>query len=198
MGFLSELKKAAGVIGEINQTAGEISKATVEDYGEPVYSLYTAMQLGEMHRRIDITDGEGNIKYYTRSSPLVITGKTDIMDADGNVIAHLEKKPFSLHEKRFVTMADGPDFTLSNELFHVVKDITRIEGLGWQLCGNFIGLTFNLLDEQGQPVATIMKTMVSMHDKYRIDIYQPEQEQIAVAIVIQLEKMLEERAESGE
>ena len=62
--------------------------------------------------------------------------------------------------------------------------------------GNFIGLNFNILDEYDEPVATVSKKMISVHDKYCIDIYQPEKEQIAVAIVIQLEKMLEDRSEN--
>ena len=118
------------------------------------------------------------------------------MDADGNVIAHLEKKPISLHEKHFVTMADGTSFTLSNELVHIIKDVTNIEGLGWQLQGNIIGLTFNLLDEKGQPVARVEKSAISVHDKYSMGIYQPDKEQIVVAIVIQLEKMIEARKEN--
>jgi len=115
------------------------------------------------------------------------------MDADGNVVAHLEKKPISLHEIHYVTMADGTNFTLSNELFHIVDDITRIDELGWQLRGNFIGLTFNLLDENNEPIATVRKQMVSIHNKYCIDMYQPKLEPVVVAIVIQLEKMLEAR-----
>ncbi len=67
--------------------------------------------------------------------------------------------------------------------------------MGWQLRGNFIGLNFNLLDESGH-VATIGKKMVSIHDKYSIDLYQPQHEQVVVAILIQLEKMLEDRAEN--
>lgn len=198
MGFFSDLKKAAEVIGDLNQAAGEVSRTTLEDYGEPQYSLFTALQLGELHRRIDITDEEGNLKYYTQSSIVAIKGKTDIMDAAGNVIAHLEKKPVSLHEKHFVTMADGTSFTLSNELLHIVKDITNIEGLGWQLQGNIIGLTFNLLDENGQPVARVEKSAISIHDKYSVGIYQPDKEQLVVAIVIQLEKMIEQRNENSD
>jgi uncharacterized protein YxjI len=90
-------------------------------------------------------------------------------------------------------MADGTHFTLSNELYHIVDDITRIDELGWQLRGNFIGLTFNLLDENSEPIATVRKQMVSIHNKYCIDMYQPELEPEVVAIVIQLEKMLEAR-----
>ena len=196
MGLLSSLKKVSEAVESLNQAAAEGSRTTLEDYGEPEYSLYTALQLGELHRRIDITDEEGDLKYYTQSGIIAIKGKTDIMDAEGNVIAHLEKRPVSLHEKHFITMADGRNFTLSNELFHIIRDVTNIEGLGWQLQGNIIGLSFNLLDENGQPVARVGKQAVSIHDKYCIGIYQPEQEEVVVAIVIQLEKMIEARSES--
>lgn len=198
MGLFDKLKGLSKVVETINEAADGVSRGTVADYGEPVYSLYTAQKLGDLHRRIDITDEEGTIKYYTESSVIAIKGKTEIMDAGGNVIAHLEKRPVSLHEKHFITMADGRNFTLSNEIFHVIKDITNIEGLGWQLQGNLIGLHFNLLDENGAPVASVGKQAVSIHDKYRIGIYQPAQEQVVVSIVIQLEKMLEARSENDD
>jgi uncharacterized protein YxjI len=190
MGIFSKLKEA---VDSVNDVAGSVGKSTVTDYGEPEYTLYTALNLGDLHRKIEVTDEEGNVKYYTKSSIIAIKGKTDIMDAAGNVIAHLEKKPVSLHEKHFVSMADGSNFTLSNELFHVIKDITNIEGLGWKLKGNVVGLSFNLLDEIDNPIATVDKKMVSIHDKYSIDIYRPEYEQKVVAIVVQLEKMIEDR-----
>ena len=196
MGFFSDLKKLGEAVDGLNQVVGEASKTTLEDYGEPKYALFTALQLGELHRRIDITDAKDSLKYYTQSSVFALTGKTDIMDAGGNVVAHLEKRPISLHEKHFITMADGRSFTLSNEIFHIIKDITNIEGLGWQLQGNILGLTFNLLDEHGQPVARVEKQAISVHDKYSIGIYQPDQEETVVAIVIQLEKMLEARSEN--
>ena len=196
MGFLSKLQKIGEIVENANVTADTLSRTTVTDYGTPVYSLYTALELGNINRRIDIMDEAGNVKYYTKSSIVAIKGKTDIMDAAGNVIAHLEKKPVSLHEKHFITMADGSNYTLSNEIFHVIKDITNIEGLGWQLQGNLIGLHFNLIDDSGNPVATVGKKAISIHDRYYIDMYQPDKEQIVVAIVIQLEKMLEARSEN--
>lgn len=196
MGLFDKLLKLGEAVEGINEVAEDISRETVEDYGEPVYCLYTALELGELHRRIDITDAKDSLKYYTQSSVFALTGKTDIMDAGGNIVAHLEKRPISLHEKHFITMADGRSFTLSNEIFHIIKDITNIEGLGWQLQGNIIGLTFNLLDEHGRPVARVEKQAISVHDKYSIGIYQPDQEETVVAIVIQLEKMLEARSEN--
>ncbi len=195
MGFLSKFKKIGQAVDGFNEAANNLSKSTVEDFGEPVSSLYTSLNLGDLHRKIDITDEKGNVKYYTKSSVFALKGKTEIMDAAGNVIAHLEKRPISLHEKHFITMADGRKFTLSNELLHIVKDVTKIEGLNWKIKGNIIGLNFNLVDEFDRPVATIGKKMISVHDKYCIGLYRPEEEQIVTAIFIQLEKMLEARSE---
>ena len=196
MGFFDKLQKIGQMVEGVNDVADAVGRSSVVDYGEPAYSLYTALQLGNNRRRIDITDEADNVKYYTESSFIAIKGKTEIYDADGNAVAHLEKKPVSIHEKHYVTMADGTVFTLSNEIFHVIKDVTNIEGLGWQIRGNIIGLSFNLVDENEQPVATIGKKMISIHDKYCIDIYQPDKEAVVVAIVVQLEKMLEARRDN--
>lgn len=193
MGLFSKLLE----LGEaVNDMADDFGRSTVEDYGEPAYTLYTALNLGDLHRRIDITDEQGNVLYYTKSSIFQLKGKAEIMNAEGAVIANLEKKPISLHEIHYITMADGTKITLSNELFHVVDDVTNIEELGWQIRGNVIGLTFNIIDRNEQPVATVGKKMLSIHDKYSIGIYQPQYEDVIVAIVIQLEKMIEARAEN--
>ena len=188
--------KLAELGEQLNQAANDISKTTITDYGEPVYSLYTARDLTEIHWRINVTDEQEQLKYYTKSSFFQLKGETDIMDAEDKVIAHLEKKPFSLHEIHYVQMANGQEITLSNELFHIVDDITNIEELGWQMRGNFISLHFNLVDQNEQPLATVSRKMVSLHDKYCIGIYQPQYEDVIVAIVIQLEKMLEDRRQN--
>ncbi|MDO5439892.1 MAG: LURP-one-related family protein, partial [Erysipelotrichaceae bacterium] len=185
--------KLAELGEQLNQAANDISKSTITDYGEPVYSLYTARDLTDIHWRINVTDEQEDLKYYTKSSFFQLKGETDIMDAEDRVIAHLEKKPFSLHEIHYVQMANGQEITLSNELFHVVDDITNIEELGWQMRGNFLSLNFNLVDQKEEPLATVSRKMVSLHDKYCIGIYQPQYEDLIVAIVIQLEKMLEDR-----
>ncbi|MBQ3323069.1 MAG: LURP-one-related family protein [Firmicutes bacterium] len=190
MGFFSKLKDLQDFHGEGERP----SENVVKHFGEPARSLYTESKF-TLNNRIDVTDDQGQILYQTNSKIVSVRGKTDIMDAKGNPVAHIEKPPVSLHEKHFITMADGREFTLSNELFHIVRDITNIEGLGWTLKGNVIGLNFNLFDQYGEPVAAISQKMVSLRNRYSMDIYQPEQEAVVVAIVIALGKMLEARRE---
>ncbi len=175
--------------------AGEDANVVnVERFGQPARSLFTSTKVFTVHHHIDIVDDNENIVYQANSKVFSIHDKTDITDAMGRQVAHIEKKFFSIHERHFVTMADGTKFELSNEVMHLVKDITNIVGLGWQLRGNIAGLNFELYDADGGIIAVIGQKMFSIHDKYCIDIYRPEHEQTVIAILVTLQHMMSDRA----
>ena len=183
MGFFSDIQKFHG--------AGERpNESILERFGAPARSLYTELDPGDLHQKISVRDEEGQLLYWTKSSVFALRGKTDLFDADGAQVAHLEKKPISLHEEHYITLDDGRRITLSNELFHIFRDVTNIKGLDWQLRGNVIGLNFTLYDQNGEPIAAIGQKMLSIHDRYSIDLYQPQYEKTVAAIVISLQKML--------
>ena len=168
--------------------AGEEANVNnVENFGEPSRSLFTSTKILNFHHEIEITDENENIVYRSYSKFLSFHDKTDVTDASGKEVAHIERK---------VTMADGLQFELSNELFHLIKDITNIEGLGWQLRGNILGLNFELYDENEEIVAVICQKMLSIHDKYCIDIYQEDKEEIVIAILVALQHMIRDRSTS--
>ncbi len=169
----------------------------VARFGEPARSLFTSTKVFTLHHHIDITDENESVVYQANSKFLSIHDKTDVTDAAGKQVAHIERKFFTLHERHFVTMEDGTKFELSNELWHLVKDITNIEGLGWQLRGNIAGLNFELYDQQGGVIAVIGQKMFSLHDKYCIDIYRPEEEHKVIAILVTLQHMMKDRAAAG-
>ena len=175
--------------------AGEDANVVnVERFGQPARSLFTSTKVFTVHHHIDIVDDNENIVYQANSKVFSIHDKTDVTDAMGRQVAHIEKKFFTIHERHFVTMADGTKFELSNEVMHLVKDITNIVGLGWQLRGNIAGLNFELYDADGGIIALIGQKMFSLHDKYCIDIYRPEHEQTVIAILVTLQHMMSDRA----
>ena len=185
-----------GITGKVNRfrEAGEQANVNnVERFGEPAKSLFTTSKVFTLHHHIDITDDAENVVYQANTKFPSLHDKTDITDAQGNQVAHIEKKLFTLHERHFVTMADGKKFEVSNELFHIIKDITNLEGLGWQLRGNILGLNFELYDENGGVIAVIAQKLISIHDKYCIDIYQPAYEKEVVAILITLQHIIKDR-----
>ena len=174
--------------------AGEQANVNnVARFGEPCRSLFTSTKVLTLHHRIDITDEHEEVVYRASTKFPSLHDKTDVTDALGRPVAHIERKFFSIHQRHFVTMADGQRFELSNELFHLVRDITNIEGLGWQLRGNILGLNFELYDAVGEIIAVIGQKMLSLHDKYCVDIYRPEYEAAVVAILVTLQHMIRDR-----
>ncbi len=171
----------------------EANVNNVEEFGRPYRSLFTSTAIFSLHHKIDITDENGHLAYHSESRFLSLHDKTDVCDAHGSLIAHIERKFLSLHERHYIDMADGTSFEMSNELFHLIRDITNIEGLGWQLQGNILGLNFQLYDEEGEIVAVISQKLLSIHDKYCIDIYQVDKEEIVVAILVTLIHMIRDR-----
>lgn len=165
----------------------------VERFGVPHHSLYTSTKIFTLHHHIDITDDAGRVAYQARSKMISIKDKTDIVNASGRSVAHIERKVFTIHEKHQVTMADGLQFELSTELLHIVKEVINIVGLGWQLRGNVWELNFEIYDTDGRVIAVIGQKIISMHDKYCIDIYQPEVEPIVVAILVALQHIIVDR-----
>ena len=165
----------------------------VERFGEPVKSLYTSSKVFSLHHRIEVTDDAGQVVYRAESKAISLHDRTQIFDAQDNLVAKMWKKLFTLHERHFIEMADGTNFQLSNELWHLIKDVTNVEGLGWQLRGNIMALNFELYDADGSVIAVIGQKMFSLHDKYCIDIYKPEHEQKVIAILITLQHMIRDR-----
>lgn len=165
----------------------------VERFGEPARSLYTSSKVFSLHHRIEVTDDAGQVVYRAESKAISLHDRTQIFDAQDNLVAKMWKKILTLHERHFIEMADGTDFQLSNELWHLVKDITNVEGLGWQLRGNIMALNFELYDADGSIIAVIGQKMFSLHDKYCIDIYKPEHEQKVITILITLQHMIRDR-----
>ncbi|MBQ3697280.1 MAG: LURP-one-related family protein [Spirochaetales bacterium] len=178
--------------------AGEDANVNnVERFGEPKRSLFTTTKVFTLHHHIDITDAAENVVYKSESKVFSIHDKTHITDMNGNEVAYIWRKVFTLHERHFIEMADGTSFQLSNEIWHLVKDITNIEGLGWQLRGNIAGLNFELYDENDEIIAVICQKIISLHDKYCIDLYKPEHEKTCVAILIALQHMMKDREASA-
>ncbi len=189
-----------GVFSKVHRfrEAGETANVhNVERFGMPSRSLFTSTKVMTLHHRIEITDALENIVYRAETKFPSLHDKTDVFDALGRHVAHMERKFFSLHQRHFIDMTNGPSFELSNELFHIIRDITNIEGLGWQLRGNILGLNFELYDENEGIIAVIAQKMFSLHDKYCIDIYRPECEEIVVAILVTLQHMIRDREASS-
>lgn len=165
----------------------------LDNYGVPALSLYSEAKLFSPHNIITVTDENDKPVYKAHSRVISLHDKTWLETADGKEVAYIWSKAVSVHERHFVEMADGVKFQISNELMHLIRDVTNIEELGWRLEGNIMALNFVLTDGADRPIAVVGQKALSVKDKFSIDIYQPQHEAIIVAIVITLQHMLKDR-----
>ena len=189
-----------GIFSDIHRyrEAGEgMNYNNLEEFGEPAYSLFTSSKIFSLHHKIDVTDENGILKYHAETKFPSLHDRTYISDAHGHLISYVYRKFFTLHERHFIEMESGLSFEMATEWFHIIKDIMNIEGLAWQLRGNILGLNFQLYDQNGDVVALISQKMLSLHDKYCIDIYQPDYEEVVVTILITLQHMMNDREVSS-
>ena len=189
-----------GIFSNIHRyrEAGEgMNYNNLEEFGEPAYSLFTSSKVFSLHHKIDVTDEKGILKYHAETKFPSLHDRTYISDAHGHLISYVYRKFFTLHERHFIEMESGLSFEMATEWFHIIKDIMNIEGLAWQLRGNILGLNFQLYDQNGELVALISQKMLSLHDKYCIDIYQPDYEEVVVTILITLQHMMNDREVSS-
>lgn len=166
-------------------------------YGKPVKSLFISTEVFSLHQATEVTDENDQVVYYSNSKFLSFVDDTTVFDAKGNEISNITRKMFSFHGRHYIAMHDGTNFELSNELFHLIKDITNIEGLGWKITGNVLRLNFLLSDENDQPIAYVCQKAFSFHDKYSIDIYDVSKEKEIITIVIALQHMIRDRNASS-
>lgn len=195
--LIGSLLAAKAKSSRFREAGSGTDERNLQEYGVPAKTLYTSTEVFSFRHHIEITDAEGNLNYESYSQFFSFRDKTDITRADGSLLAHMEKKILSLHQRHFVTMADGTEFELSTEILHLIKDIINIEGLGWQIQGNILQMNFNLLDPNGQIIAVIGQKFMSLHDKYSVDIYQPQFEEIVVAILVCLQHIVRDRESSA-
>lgn len=164
------------------------------EFGTPEKTLYLSTKVFTFHKASTIVDDNDNVVYTTKSKFFTLHDRTWIYDASEKEVAYIYRKFFTIHERRIVEMANGSKFELSNELFHIIKDITNIEGLGWKLEGNIVALNFTIKDENGKLLALIGQKILSIHDKYSVEIFDSSKQDEIVTILISLQHMLAERA----
>ena len=175
----------------------EANVVNVEQFGTPSHSLFISTNFWSFKQKTKIVEEDGSVAYRAKSRSISLHDKTTITDARGKLVAKLEKKVLTLREYHRVTMADGTRFDIAHELFQLIDDTAEITDLGWTLRGNYASLNFEIYDKDESVIAVVGKKLISIKDKYAIDIYRPELEQEVVAVLVALQHTLRDRTKGG-
>lgn len=172
----------------------EMNEFNFEKYGKPLHTLYSSSKVMTIHKKMSIINEKDEVIYSSDSKVWTMHDRTFVYNSSKQKICTIRRKFFSLHERHFLDFEDGTSLQVSNEIWHIYKDITNIPELGWKIEGNIFNLNFALLDANSKPIAVVSHKLISIHDKYSIAIYQSEQEEKVVSLLVCLQHMLIDRA----
>ena len=123
------------------------------------------------------------------------TEATYLKRAHGEEVATITCKVVSLHDTHLIEMKNGQTVELRSELLHATKDVLDIEALGWQLVGDLVQHNYRLADvnDEGRLLAQTHRRWLSLHNTYEIEILDEARADLIVAVLVALDKIVEDR-----
>ena len=111
--------------------------------------------------------------------------KLHIYDAYGREVAFVQQKVFSF-TPRFFVYTEGVKIAEIVKEFTVMKPKYRIEGLGWEISGDFWAHQYSIMNN-GIPIVSVTKEWLTWGDSYALDITHPEDTIAALAVVLAID-----------
>ena len=138
--------------------------------------------------RFYVTDEFGEERYYVEGEIFSLGKKLHIYDMNKNELALVQQKLISFLPRFFV-------FTNGIQRAEIVKEFTlfknkyRIDGLGWEVNGNFLDHDYEIT-QHGRHLVTIRKEWFTWGDSYSINIADTAYEVIALSVVLAIDCVL--------
>ena len=150
--------------------------------------LYIKQKVFTWGDKFTVKDINGNDRYYVEGEVFSWGKKLHVYDMNGNEAAFIQQKVFSLLPRYFVYVGD-------KQVAEIVKEFSflfprySIEGLGWDIEGRFMAHDYEIT-QNGRPIDTISKEWMTWVDSYELDIADPKDEIVALAVVLTIDAVM--------
>jgi len=147
--------------------------------------LYIKQKVFSWGDKFTVKDASGEDRYYVEGEVFSWGKKLHVYDMRGNEAAFIQQKLFTLLP-RFFVFVDG------EKVAEIVREFTfffpkyRIEGLGWDINGRFMEHDYEITQD-GRGIVTIRKEWLAWGDTYELDIADPKDEIVALAVVLTID-----------
>lgn len=118
--------------------------------------------------------------------------KLHVTDLGGNEVAFIQQKVFSFLPRYFVYVG-GEEIAEIVKEFSILRPKYSIEGLGWDINGDFWSHNY-MISKNGNPIVTISKEWMTWGDSYELDIADPDDETVALAVVLTIDCVMAAQA----
>ena len=151
--------------------------------------LYIKEKVFTWGDQFTVKDEYGNDKYIVEGEVLTWGKKLHVYDMDGNEVAFIKQEVWSFLPTYYVFCGDRQVAEIRKE-FSFLFPRYSIEGLGWDIEGHFMAHDYEIT-KNGRPIVSISKEWMTWGDSYELDITDPADEIVALAVVLTIDCVVE-------
>lgn len=154
--------------------------------------LYIRQKVFSWGDQFAVIDEDGRERYYVKGEVFTFGKKLHVYDAHGREVAFIKQQIWSWLPKYHVFCGERHVADIKKEFTFAFPRYT-VSGLGWEVSGNFWAHDYEIA-KSGEPIVYINKAWMSWGDSYRLDIVNPQDEIMALAVVLTIDCVLEQQS----
>lgn len=155
--------------------------------------LYIKEKVFSWGDKFTIKDEYGNDKYMVQGEVFSWGEKLHVYDSVGREVAFIKQEVWSFLPRYYVFCGDEQIAEIKKE-FSFLFPRYSIQGLGWEIEGKLMAHDYEIT-KNGASIVSISKEWMTWGDSYELSIVNPEDEIVALAVVLTIDCVME--ASSG-
>ncbi len=153
--------------------------------------LYIKQKVFSWTERFTVKDDTGADRYYVEGEFLSFGKKLHVYDLHGQEVAFVKQECFSFLPRYFVFVDGKQVAEIVREFAFFVPRYT-ISGLNWNVEGELWVHEYQITKEDcDRPIVTISKEWVTWGDSYELNISDPQDEILALAVVLTIDSVID-------
>ncbi len=154
--------------------------------------LYIKEKVFTWGDKFTVKDEYGSDKYYVEGEVFTWGKKLHVYDMTGYEVAFIKQEVWSFLPRYYVFCGDEQVAEIKKE-FSFLFPRYSIEGLGWEIEGKFMAHEYEI-QKNGNTIVSIQKEWMTWGDSYELDIADPKDEIVALAVVLTIDCVTEANA----
>ena len=151
--------------------------------------LYIKEKVFSWGDKFTVKDAYGEDKYIVEGEVFTFGKKLHVYDKQGREVAFIKQEVWSFLPRYYVFCGDRQIAEIKKEFTFLFPRYT-IDGLGWEIDGSFMAHDYQIT-KRGRKIVTISKEWMTWGDSYELDIADPADELVALAVVIAIDCVTE-------
>lgn len=157
--------------------------------------LYMKEKKISIKGKYKVFDEKDNVKYTIEGSFIKIPKRFTITNSLGKEVAEVSKKLISLRPKYTIDINGKEVVTLKKKLAAIGSKY-KIESEDIEVKGDWWDYNFKVL-RKGKQIATVSKKLLSWGDSFVLEVNNPRDETIIVALVVAIDRMMDDQEDAN-